>query len=148
MKWLINFLTSSIAKKLLMSLTGLFLISFLLIHLIGNLQLLKNDGGESFNAYAYFMVNNPLIKIISFKLYALILLHAFLGIYIYFKNKKAKGQTYAGGAKANVSWASKNMALLGTGILAFIFIHMGDFWYKMKFTDQLKTVNIAGIDDQ
>ena len=146
MKWLINFFTSSIGRKLIMSLTGLFLIVFLKIHLLGNLQLLVNDGGESFNGYAYFMTTNPLIKTVSWGLYFFILLHAVLGIVIWLKNKAAKGSSYAVGSNANVTWASKNMALLGILVLAFIFIHMGDFWYKMKFTDQLNLVTVAGID--
>ena len=148
MKWLINFLTSSIGRKLIMSLTGLFLIVFLVVHLIGNLQLLANDGGESFNAYAYFMTHNPLIKTVSYGLYFFILLHAFLGLIIWSKNKAAKGSTYAVRSNAKASWASKNMALLGTLVLAFIFIHMGDFWFKMKFTDQLAMVSVSGLDYQ
>ncbi|MEE9437384.1 MAG: succinate dehydrogenase cytochrome b subunit [Saprospiraceae bacterium] len=131
MKWLTNFLTSSIGRKVIMSLTGLFLIAFLKVHLIGNLQLLVNDGGESFNTYAKFMTTNPLIKFISWGLYLLILLHAVVGIMIYLKNRKAKGVKYTGKQSADVTWASKNMALLGTLILAFILIHMGDFWWKM-----------------
>ena len=78
-----------------MSLTGLFLIVFLIIHLLGNLQLLANDGGESFNSYAYFMTTNPVIKTVSYGLYFFILLHAFLGIVIWWKNKAAKGSSYA-----------------------------------------------------
>lgn len=147
MKWLINFLTSSIGRKLVMSLTGVFLILFLKVHLIGNLQLLANDGGESFNSYAYFMTSNPLIKTISYGLYFFILLHAFLGLAIWSKNKKAKGSTYAVRSNADVSWASKNMALLGILVLAFIFLHMGDFWLKMKM-DKLDMVSVAGLDHQ
>lgn len=148
MKWLINFLTSSIGRKLIMSLTGLFLIVFLKIHLLGNLQLLANDGGDSFNSYAYFMTHNPIIKTVSWGLYFFILLHAILGLAIWWKNKAAKGSTYAVSSNVKVSWASKNMALLGTLILAFIFIHMGDFWFKMKFTDQLDMVQVSGLDYQ
>ena len=148
MNWLSNFLTSSIGRKIIMSLTGLFLIVFLIVHLLGNLQLLANDGGASFNSYAYFMTTNPLIKTVSYGLYFFILLHAFLGFAIWAKNRAAKGSTYAVGSNAKVSWASKNMALLGTLILAFIFIHMGDFWYKMKFTDQLAMVTVEGLDNQ
>ena len=146
MKWLINFLTSSIGRKLIMSLTGLFLIIFLLVHLVGNLQLLANDGGDSFNSYAYFMTTNPLIKTTSYGLYFFILLHAFLGIVIWSKNRAAKGSKYAVRSNAEVTWASKNMALLGTLVLAFMFLHMGDFWYKMKFTDQLAMVSVSGMD--
>ena len=147
MKWLINFLTSSIGRKLIMSLTGLFLIVFLIIHLLGNLQLLADDGGESFNTYAYFMTHNPLIKTVSWGLYIFILLHAFLGLIIWWKNRAAKGSTYAVSSNAKVTWASKNMALLGTFVLAFLLIHMGDFWYKMK-SEQVDMIAIAGLDYQ
>lgn len=135
MKWLISLITSSIGRKLIMSLTGLFLCSFLVIHLIGNLQLLVDDNGVAFNDYAYFMTHFMPIKIVSWGLYAMILLHAILGLLIWAKNKKMKGKSYKGGNGAKGSWASKNMALLGTLILAFIFIHMGDFWFKMKWTN-------------
>lgn len=131
-----------------MSLTGLFLISFLIIHLIGNLQLLVNDGGQAFNVYAKFMTTNPLIKTISWGLYAGILLHAILGTVIYFKNKAAKGGGYAKRSNAEVSWASKNMALLGTLIFAFLLLHMGDFWYSMKFTDEIPMITYAGYDGE
>lgn len=147
MKWLTTFFGSSIGKKLLMSLTGLFLILFLLIHLIGNLQLLKNDGGMSFNIYAKLMTTNPLIKFISYGNYFFILLHAFIGISLALYNRTAKGQKYAVAANNNTTWASKNMALLGTLILAFIFIHMGDFWLKMKL-DQLPMVTYPGLEGE
>lgn len=146
MNWLSKFLTSSIGRKLIMSLTGLFLISFLIVHLVGNLQLLYDDNGEAFNAYAYFMVNNPLIKSTSYGLYAFIIIHAIQGLVIAWKNKKAKGGKYAVSSNKTASWASKNMALLGTLILAFIFIHMGDFWFKMKFTDTIPMVAVDGLD--
>lgn len=137
MNWFSKFLTSSIGQKLVMSLTGLFLISFLLVHLVGNLQLLADDGGQAFNTYAKFMTHNPLIKTISYGLYAMILLHAFQGIALWSKNRKANGnQKYAvkvtRGAEGVASKAAKQMALLGTLILVFLLIHMGDFWWAMK----------------
>ena len=95
MKWLINFFTSSIGRKLIMSLTGLFLILFLVIHLLGNLQLLVDDGGVTFNAYAYMMTHNPLIKVVAYGNYFFILLHAFMGFLLWSKNKAAKGSKYA-----------------------------------------------------
>jgi len=140
MSWVTNFFTSSIGKKLIMSLTGLFLISFLLVHLLGNLQLLINDGGKSFNEYAYFMTQNPLIKTISYGLYFFILLHAYVGIALWAKNRAAKGTKYAVQTSREFTWAARNMAILGTLVLAFLFLHMGDFWFKMKFTDSLPMV--------
>jgi len=131
MKWIINFLTSSLGKKLIMSLTGLFLISFLLVHLIGNLQLLAGDDGESFNVYAKFMTTNPVIKGTSYGLYLFILLHIIQGFVIWYTNKSAKGSRYAVPSR-NTSWASSNMATLGTIITVFLLIHLYQFWFKMK----------------
>jgi len=144
MHWLIDFLTSTIGKKLVMALSGLFLIVFLAVHLLGNVQLLFNDGGESFNIYAKFMTTNPLVKFLSIGLYAGILLHAIQGILIAIKNKNAKGQKYAVTTYDNGNWMSKNMALLGLLIFAFLCIHMGDFWWKMKFTDSINIVTYEG----
>jgi len=147
MNWIINFFTSSIGKKIIMSLTGLFLISFLPVHLLGNLLLLKSDGGEAFNTYAYFMTNNPLIKFTSYGLYAFILLHALQGVIMAWQNKKAKGGKSLVNTYSNKSWASSNMALLGILIFAFICIHMGDFWFKMKFTSQIDVIkDYAGYE--
>jgi len=144
MRWLLTFFGTGIGKKLIMGLTGLFLIIFLVVHLAGNLQLLRDDNGMAFNIYARFMTTNPLITFTSYGLYFFILLHAFLGIAIALQNKTAKGNTYAVNNPASgTSWASRNMALLGTFILAFLLIHMGDFWLKMKL-DQLPYVSYPG----
>jgi len=137
MNWFFKFLTSSIGQKLVMSLTGLFLISFLVVHLAGNIQLMTDNTGVAFNTYAKFMTGNPVIKTISYGLYAMILLHAIQGLSLWMKNRKARGgQKYAvkvtRGAEGVASSAAKQMAILGTLILAFLLIHMGDFWWAMK----------------
>lgn len=147
MNWLVNFFNSSIGRKLLMSLTGIFLILFLVVHLAGNLQLLKNDGGESFNIYAKFMTTNPLIKFIAYGNYFFIILHIVVGLMLAWNNRKAKGQKYAVSSSLKTSWASKNMALLGSLILAFLLLHMGDFWLKMKL-GQLEMVSYPGIEGE
>ncbi len=67
MSWFFSFLKSSIGQKLIMSLTGLFLIVFLLIHLVGNFQLLADDGGEKFNLYAKLMTTNPISNVMFVK---------------------------------------------------------------------------------
>jgi len=83
----------SYGKKVIMALTGLFLISFLAVHLAGNLQLLSSEGGQAFNEYAYFMTHNPVIKFTSYGLYAFILIHAIQGIALWLKNKSAREQS-------------------------------------------------------
>ncbi|MEL7163460.1 MAG: succinate dehydrogenase, partial [Bacteroidota bacterium] len=133
--WIVRFLTSSIGKKLIMALTGLFLITFLAVHLAGNLQLLSDDGGEAFNVYAYFMTHNPVIKFTSYGLYAFILIHAIQGIALWLKNRAARGsQGYAVKVNrvAGASKASIRMGSLGTIILLFILLHMYQFWLQMK----------------
>lgn len=147
MNWFSSFITSSIGQKVIMSLTGLFLIIFLVVHLVGNLQLLNDDMGESFNIYAHFMTTNPLIKTVSYGLYFFILLHAVQGILLAYKNRKARGGArYAVTTSKNTSLASRNMALLGSLIFVFICIHMGDFWYQMKFTNNLDLKEYASFD--
>lgn len=134
MSWFNNFLTSSIGNKVLVSFTGLFLCLFLIVHLAGNLQLLIDDGGASFNAYSDVMSSNLLIKIIAIALYIAILAHAYKGIAIYLKNRRARGNIkYAVKSGSGTSWASRNMAFLGTLVFIFIAIHMAQFWYKFKF---------------
>lgn len=147
MKWLISFFTSSIGRKVIMSLTGLFLCLFLVVHLAGNLQLLKHDEGYAFNTYTYFMTHFPLIKAISYLTYFFIILHAIQGIILSVYNRKAKGIKYAVKTNANASLASKNMALLGILILAFLIMHMGDFWLKMKM-GALSMVSYEGYDHE
>ncbi len=149
MDWFIRFITSSIGQKVVMSFTGLFLISFLAVHLIGNLQLLVADEGQAFNEYAYFMTSNPLIGGLSYGLYAGFLLHAIQGLALWYRNRQARGsQRYAvqhihTASKHAPARSSSHMALLGTLILVFLGIHMGDFWYSMKFTDEIETLTYA-----
>lgn len=134
MSWLTDTLTSSIGRKLIMSLTGLFLIIFLVVHLAGNLQLLAGDNGEAFNAYAKFMTNNPIIKFTSYGLYAFIVLHIIMSLLLVIKNKQARPVGYAQvKGSANSAWTSRNMGILGTVILIFLVIHMRSFWFEMKF---------------
>lgn len=136
MNWLINFLTSSIGQKVVMSLSGLFLITFLIVHLSGNLQLLLDDGGQQFNIYAKFMTTNPVIKTTSYLLYTMILVHAFQGIALWWKNRQARGnQRYAVKATRTVktsSVASRYMAAWGTIIFVFLILHLYQFWLQMK----------------
>lgn len=134
MSWFITFLTSSAGKKVLMSLTGLFLCTFLVVHMAGNMQLLLPDGGQTFNEYTKQMTTSRFIQIVGIFTYATIILHAIQGILIALKNRKSRSVAYAHkmGGKGS-SWASRNMALLGTIIFVFIIVHMQSFWYKMKF---------------
>jgi succinate dehydrogenase / fumarate reductase cytochrome b subunit len=117
-----------------MSLTGLFLIIFLVVHLAGNFQLLANDGGLAFNAYAKFMTSNPLIKFTSYGLYAFIIIHIVMSIALAAKNRAARPVSYAQvKGSANSSFSSRNMGILGFIIFVFLVIHLRNFWYEMHW---------------
>jgi len=134
--WLVDMLTSTLGRKLIMALTGLFLILFLIVHLIGNLQLLKGDNGEAFNRYADFMGHNPLIQTISIGNFFFIALHIITSILLTLKNRAARPVEYAySNMGKSSSWASRNMMLLGTIVLIFLVVHLQAFWAKSKFGD-------------
>lgn len=135
MKWIIDLFASTLGRKLLMSLTGLFLISFLIVHLAGNLQLLKHDNGEAFNHYAEFMGSNALIQTVAKLNFFFIALHAIVSLILTMRNRDARGpEGYRSNAKKKAAiWSSRNMGILGTLILIFIVIHLKDFWGVSKF---------------
>lgn len=142
-----RFLDSSIGRKVLMSLTGLFLCLFLIVHLSGNLQLFKNDMGLAFNQYTVWMTTFLPVKIISYLLYASILVHVFNGFRLTLMNRSARPVSYSAPKDPrSSSWASKNMAVLGIVVLIFLVTHMANFWFKYKFGDvpwTQYTVNMA-----
>jgi succinate dehydrogenase / fumarate reductase cytochrome b subunit len=143
MAWLTQSLSSSLGKKVIVSLTGIFLILFLIVHMAGNMALLKHDGGAAFNQYSHFMTTNPLIKAISYVLYLSILIHSIYGVILAIKNRKSRGEHRYAEVNNQSSWASRNMALLGSLIFIFIVIHMKNFWFEYKF-GTIDTVTIEG----
>ena len=148
MSWIINTLTSTIGRKVIMALTGLFLILFLAVHLAGNLQLLNHDGGEAFNTYSQFMAHNPLIQLVSKGNFFFIFLHIFVSITLYVRNKKARPVGYkVSSGNSNSTWSSRSMTLLGTFILIFIFLHLYGYWYQLKFVGEpvISMVTIEGV---
>lgn len=133
MSWLTDSLKSSIFRKLLMALTGLFLILFLVVHLAGNLQMIFNDQGQAFNIYAHTMANNPLIQIVSKLNFLFIVLHVIYSIVLSRMNKVARPVSYGLSASStNSPWTSRNMGILGTLILVFLIVHLKSFWWEFK----------------
>ena len=128
MKWS-EFFTSSVGKKLVMSLTGLFLISFLIVHVGLNACIWANDGGEMFNAGAHFMGSSVVPRILEIGLMAGFLLHIVQGLMLEFQNraKRKKGYAVSLGNRGS-KWYSRSMGLLGTLILIFLIIHLSHFW--------------------
>jgi succinate dehydrogenase / fumarate reductase cytochrome b subunit len=128
-----GFLHSSIGKKLIMGLTGLFLISFLLVHVSINSCIFANDGGATFNAAAHFMATNPIVRILEIGLFLGLLLHIFQALVLTLENRKARPVAYAkvDGA-ANSKWYSRSMGILGSLLLIFLVVHLAHFWVDTK----------------
>ncbi len=138
MNWFTKMLTSSIGQKLLMAITGLFLISFLLVHCFVNALIFFNDGGETFNKGAEFMGTNWIIRTVEFVLFAGLILHIVKGFMLLRQNDKARPIKYGvTDAKANSKWYSRSMGLLGTLLLMFLIIHLKHFWVVSRLTDEI-----------
>ena len=141
-----KFLTASIGRKFVMSLTGLFLLVFVGVHLGINLLLIFDNSGELYNQGAHFMVTNPLIRIIEPILGLGFVIHIVWSFYLELQNYRARPVKYA---KKNMSgastWASRNMLVLGAMVLVFLAIHLVNFYVKMKITGDVGEVEINGI---
>ena len=90
MKWLIDLFSSSLGRKLMMALTGLFLISFLVIHCTINAMIFFNDSGETFSYWGHFMGTNTITRTLEFGLVAGFLVHIFQGLSLWRANYAAR----------------------------------------------------------
>jgi succinate dehydrogenase / fumarate reductase cytochrome b subunit len=119
---------TSIARKVVMALSGLFLVLFLLLHVTINLSSVISP--ETFNTWSHFMGYNPLVQFVMQPiLIAGVIVHFVMGIVLEWQNKKARSVRYSkynGGAGA--TWVSRNMILTGLLVLAFLVLHFADFW--------------------
>jgi succinate dehydrogenase / fumarate reductase cytochrome b subunit len=146
--------TSSIGKKLVMGLTGLFLISFLIVHVSINACIFADlfnpeDNGQMFNKAAHFMGSTVLIRILEVGLMAGIVLHIVQGYMLEMLNRKARAVGYAKPMGNNGSkWYSRSMGLLGTLLLLFFVLHFSHFWVPARFTHAGLDipVNYNGVD--
>lgn len=138
MKWA-EFFTSSVGKKLVMALTGLFLILFLIVHVTVNslmwaVVFLPGDNGEVFNKAAHFLGQTLVPRILEIGLFLFFIIHIVQGYILEIQNRDKRGINYAVkmGAKGS-RWYRKSMGLLGTIILLFLIVHLIDFWVPSRF---------------
>jgi succinate dehydrogenase / fumarate reductase cytochrome b subunit len=127
---------TTLFRKILMALTGLFIAFFLIIHLAGNLQLLlpPEIAHKQYNWYSHLLSSNILIEIIALLLYASIVFHILDALYITIQNYRAGGPSLKKDTRRKVSsWYSRNMGILGVVILIFLVVHLKDYWYVYKF---------------
>jgi succinate dehydrogenase / fumarate reductase cytochrome b subunit len=142
-----NAFSSSIGKKLIMGITGLFLILFLIVHVFLNSLIFFNDGGVTFNTGAHFMANNWIIRAGEIVLFVGLLAHIYQGFRLTFENQAARPVKYAAyNGKANSKWYSRSMGLLGTLLLIFLIVHLANFWVVSRFTG-IPTEDALGQED-
>ncbi|WP_165155658.1 succinate dehydrogenase cytochrome b subunit [Parabacteroides sp. ZJ-118] len=130
--WLLN---SSIGKKLIMSISGLFLVLFLLFHLSMNVTAVFS--GEAYNMVCSLLGSNWYAVAATLVLAAGVVIHFVYAIILTLQNRKARGNDrYAINARPKgVEWASQNMFVLGLIVILFMLLHFSQFWYKMMFAE-------------
>ena len=150
--------SNSVGHKLVMAITGLFLILFLLVHLAMNLTLVMNDvflfghqwgEGELYNTAAHFMISTPLIRLMEPLLAAGFIFHIVYATIITVRNRRHRPISYAVRAGNHLSsWSSKNMYILGFALLLFLGLHIWNFFYRFRYTTMPETVvNGVTMDD-
>lgn len=139
-----SFLSSSIARKVAMALSGIFLITFLSLHFFINM--VSVFSADSFNTMSHFMGYNPVIQFVMQPILVIgVIFHFVMGFVLEIQNRKARPVAYAkyDGA-ANASWASRNMIISGMVILAFLGLHFFDFWvHEMQY----KYIDVNAINE-
>ena len=139
--------TSSVGRKIVMSLTGIFLIIFLIVHVsinacIFNTLFDKGDKGDTFNRAAYFMGSTFLIRVMEIGLFALFFIHIIQGLMLASYNSTKRGTPYqVKYGNRGSRWYSRSMGLLGTLILLFLIVHIAQFWVPSRF-GQLEEVQV------
>ena len=138
--WLLN---SSIGKKLIMSISGLFLVLFLLFHLSMNVAAVFS--GEAYNMVCSLLVSNWYAVAATLVLAAGVVIHFVYAIILTLQNRKARGNDrYAINARPKgVEWASQNMFVLGLIVILFMLLHFSQFWYKMMFAELIGHHEVA-----
>lgn len=133
MNWSLLF-SSSIGKKIVMALTGIFLVVFLVVHCYVNANIFFANAEENFNRAAHFMGSNLLVRITEIGLFAGFILHIVQGYKLELQNRGSRKTRYAVTAGNKTSkWYSRSMAILGTLILLFLIIHLAHFWVPSRF---------------
>ena len=138
--WLLN---SSIGKKLIMSISGLFLVLFLLFHLSMNVAAVFS--GEAYNMVCSLLGSNWYAVAATLVLAAGVVIHFVYAIILTLQNRKARGNyRYAINARPKgVEWASQNMFVLGLIVILFMLLHFSQFWYKMMFAELIGHHEVA-----
>jgi len=130
----IQIYNSSVGKKFLVGLTGLFLCSFLVVHFSGNMLLFMNDGGKAYNRFSEFMSTNIAIRTLEIVLFAGFLIHIIWAFLVWLHNRTARPERYVmSRASENSTLTSRIGFLTGSIVFIFLVIHLKSFWVPTRF---------------
>jgi succinate dehydrogenase / fumarate reductase cytochrome b subunit len=133
MSWFWQSVNSSIGKKVLMAITGILLIGFITMHLLGNLTLYISANAFTSYAGALKMIR-PIIRVIEVILASIFILHIINAIRVWWGNKVAKSKNYAVNAKSkNSTIFSRTMIQSGSIVFIFLVIHLQTIWFPSNF---------------
>jgi len=139
--------TSTIGKKIVVAVTGLFLVSFLVIHVGINSCVFKDlfvpgDDGDMFNRAADFMARTVVVRIMEYVLFIGFFIHIIQGLVVEFQNRAKRKIGYEVNlGNRGSKWYSRSMGLLGSILLIFLIIHWSHFWVPARFTH-------AGLEEE
>ena len=138
---------SSITKKLIMAITGGALVLFLLFH--GSMNIVAIIKPEGYNKICEFLGANWYALIATAGLAALMVFHLIYAFVLSFQNYKARGkQRYAVvDRQEGVSWASKNMLVIGAIVLLGLGLHLFNFWANMQLPEVLHKLGMHVEED-
>ena len=134
-----------------MALTGIFLITFLIVHVGLNACIFADwvdttDNGEMFNKAAHFMGSTIVTRILEMVLFLGFILHIVQGYVVEAKNRGRREQGYKVSlGNRGSTWMSRSMALLGTLIFMFLILHISKFWWSSRVTHDLADVSYNGV---
>jgi succinate dehydrogenase / fumarate reductase cytochrome b subunit len=151
MKWS-QFFTSAVGRKIVMALTGLFLISFLVVHVglnscvFNDLSIFNpDDNGSMFNRAAFYMGNSLVIRILEIGLFAGFILHIIQGYAVELKNRSRRKRGYKVDlGNRGSTWMSRSMAILGTLIFLYLVLHVSQFWIPSRITQNVPQEHYNG----
>ena len=146
-----RFYSSSVGQKILVGLTGLFLCSFLVVHLSGNLLLFMNDGGTAYNNFSEFMATNFVIRSLEIVLFVGLLVHIIWAFRIWLHNRGSRRESYVmSSANENSTLTSRIGFLTGSIVFIFLVVHLKSFWIPTRFgsapVEEYDMVKTAFVD--
>ncbi|MCX6148988.1 MAG: succinate dehydrogenase cytochrome b subunit [Ignavibacteriales bacterium] len=147
MSWFFEAINSSLGKKFIMAISGIFLLIFLVIHLFGNIFLYVSR--DAFNQYVFILSESALsyiIKVIEVVLFLGLIVHAYQGIRLTLENFIARPNRYAVNPKeAQADLPSRTMWITASIVFIFLVIHLRSFWYVFKFGEPGKNITMYDI---